>query len=688
VAQQDRGAVLVLGAILMVTLLTFAAIAVDLSSAYLQGQRLQRAADAAALAGAQEWQRTTNADGTTPTAEQRKAAAESQAAFLLRQSGFDPDRYDVTVDVTQGRASVSVTDRNPNQVLLGVFGGRKSIVTRAAKALMTACATCKTQKLELASMAFGVSATGRGDGFSPAVVSGDRLYAVNHHAWDTQRTIQCISRMTQAWCPGYTSGNRFPGAGTSGAAGLYTSHISPAVYVSARGELWFAAQSTTSWGMFCWAIDPDSSVNDAPCSDVNPLGGTDIGRLWLRADARVSDPALARTGNSFESVRGAYPNLVGGKLWAMGDDLRMYCVDPASETKSCGSFATATASLTPAVTLWAANGGTQPMDTEVLGTSIYTIMRPRGSTGTTRPADTVIDCFDTATSAPCSGFGAGGAATLNANEGGYLTVFPHRAANGSVDGMCAWGYNAITCVAMDGSALTDANLTAGLITGLRCQPMRETSIEVAGAMRTYFPLGYCHGVTNGRTGNPVNGRGFCWNWATSSSCGTRVWGQTDLAGKANGGTRDYGYVVDGRPEIGYCILGLGDASYWWSFRPEDMLPCDRAVDYVPIVPCRCEDGQDGQRWGVFSMPAEDVARFSNLRLLVLESTAPDAVKYGEINVKRDYPNGVIDLDQVLSAQARSRPKLWIALAGEYTDAGVTGKVTASIDTKARAALTE
>src|SRR5918993_962799 len=52
--QRDRGAVLVWTAIVLVVLIGFAGLAIDFGYAYYTGQKLQNAADGAALAGAHQ----------------------------------------------------------------------------------------------------------------------------------------------------------------------------------------------------------------------------------------------------------------------------------------------------------------------------------------------------------------------------------------------------------------------------------------------------------------------------------------------------------------------------------------------------------------------------------------------------------------------------------------------------------
>ena len=97
----EGGYILVLMSLLMLPLLAVAGFATDVGSWYVQGSKLQRAADAAALAGV-VWM---------PDLE----AAENAAHTALVKNGFDPDddRYDVEVArVGPSRLQVTVRDTN------------------------------------------------------------------------------------------------------------------------------------------------------------------------------------------------------------------------------------------------------------------------------------------------------------------------------------------------------------------------------------------------------------------------------------------------------------------------------------------------------------------------------------------------------------------------------------------------
>src|SRR5690606_17306949 len=84
----DGGYVLALSGLLLVPLLAFTGLAVDLGAWYARAAELQRAVDAAALAGV-----TALPQGETPAVD--------MAIAVLRQNGFDVDDPDIDFSYSQ-----------------------------------------------------------------------------------------------------------------------------------------------------------------------------------------------------------------------------------------------------------------------------------------------------------------------------------------------------------------------------------------------------------------------------------------------------------------------------------------------------------------------------------------------------------------------------------------------------------
>jgi len=95
----EKGYVLVMSAIIMIPLLAIGGMATDLGSWYAEGSRIQRAADAAALAGV-VWLPDFN-------------TAQTVAIATARANGFDDAAADITVEVVQlsdSELQVNITD--------------------------------------------------------------------------------------------------------------------------------------------------------------------------------------------------------------------------------------------------------------------------------------------------------------------------------------------------------------------------------------------------------------------------------------------------------------------------------------------------------------------------------------------------------------------------------------------------
>ena len=106
----ERGYVLIMSALLMLPLLAFAGFAIDVGAWYVHANRMQRAADAAALAGV-VWM---------PNDER----AETVALDTAKANGFDDAAADITVTVTpvgSRRLRVRITDTDSPMYLSSIF---------------------------------------------------------------------------------------------------------------------------------------------------------------------------------------------------------------------------------------------------------------------------------------------------------------------------------------------------------------------------------------------------------------------------------------------------------------------------------------------------------------------------------------------------------------------------------------
>jgi len=123
--RSDRGIALPMTALVLVPLLAAAALAVDVGGWYARAAQIQRAADAAALAG-------------VTYLPQGVARAQQEAERVAERNGFDPDADGITVVVAQvtgttNRLRVSITVDEAPQTFSGMF--RDDVpITRSAVA--------------------------------------------------------------------------------------------------------------------------------------------------------------------------------------------------------------------------------------------------------------------------------------------------------------------------------------------------------------------------------------------------------------------------------------------------------------------------------------------------------------------------------------------------------------------------
>ncbi len=132
VPRDERGAILVLAALLLVAMLTMAAIVVDLANARQQRRQSQAVADAAALAAAQDLPDPTKVVATVKSYVQRDFGLGSSAWNGCQ----DPDRLENLPDLTSSNQCISIDEsfsrvrvRVPDKSVATYFGGVIGVTT-------------------------------------------------------------------------------------------------------------------------------------------------------------------------------------------------------------------------------------------------------------------------------------------------------------------------------------------------------------------------------------------------------------------------------------------------------------------------------------------------------------------------------------------------------------------------------
>lgn len=126
VVGSEKGVVMVIAALMLLSLLAVTALTVDVGQVYLTRSRLQKAADAAALAGAQSLAMTRD-----------ETEAESVAAQYIDWNAESPYGFSVEPDAGSGQVTVDMT-KEVKFVFAPAIGYRNTIVNVSATAAASA----------------------------------------------------------------------------------------------------------------------------------------------------------------------------------------------------------------------------------------------------------------------------------------------------------------------------------------------------------------------------------------------------------------------------------------------------------------------------------------------------------------------------------------------------------------------
>lgn len=137
----------------------------------------------------------------------------------------------------------------------------------------------------------------------------------------------------------------------------------------------------------------------------------------------------------------------------------------------------------------------------------------------------------------------------------------------------------------------------------------------------------------------------CWNWNAGGADGGPC---TDGAGDSIVTNNPFTSAGDAFP-YGFnqisdrCVLGLGHKAVFFSFNPVGFGPCVDVQITTDIIPCDCEDENAGSRWGAVTLPAGLLA---DVTLLEATITLPDGTAFpigGATTVDLLATDGVLDL---------------------------------------------
>ncbi len=614
-AREERGAILILTALVMIILLLIAALATDLGAWYRQGQEQQRAADVASLNGVQAHDASLKAyydangvTGYSSLTDPQKADAEDQAfqdavnsvLGALAAGGMNitdvpvittaipPAESTATVTAVDG-TSIVITRTATNAITVNVgrqgdqyfsnFVRDAPEITREGSAVISNCNADCSRDIELIPPFPAFDAIGKGDGWGP-ILHENEVWALNHHlSAPSQGNIVCMNRDTESFCD---HGDVSPGLYSFGT--LQTANRSQPEYIK-DGKIFFPSRDSAlgQIGLACFDME-------------------------ARAFCANRFEGLLSSGNA------AWPNTIqivgpwewNGNLYMLAQDGQLGCVNPDTMT-ACGIWDTDGVGyghgLFSSVTYgW---GGLD-------GDRLYLVTMPDNQH--------VYHCWNLATQSSCWG----GVQTWNHGHNrhtgaGYAWNFLHRDTGGNVNGICTIrsNGNGSFCVNSAGSSTWVPTAMESFF-----RPRSSSWMGAAhdftlfnGDIRTFFTGGTGNGVAGNNT--------LCWDWSTANNCGAA--NHQTLSG-AN--LAPYGLARASET----CLVGLGHTSRFFTIDVNTMETCDDTVVSTDVYPCTCGDGSE--RYGVLELPEE---------MKSVLASANATVTGGGTTITGDLLNGPFDL---------------------------------------------
>ena len=640
-SRQERGAVLVLTALVMLLLLFIAAFATDLGAWYRQGQEQQRAADVGALNGIQAYDRGVKgifeANGVNSWSELEalnpdllvvaEAAGMREAVDtvigLLEASGLqftdsgtgtiatDPtnpadsstwtviatDRTIVTItrtfepvedfagNITQVR-SISVDVQAPGEQYFSNLLRDAPEITRAAQSTLSNCGADCSVDIPIEPPFRGFDATGNGDGWAPLLRGDSEIWAVNHHSNNKTGapvgSIICMDRTTETFCD-----FSYPGGAGKGLVPLTTfrTHTRPTDLIdNDRDKIFFTA-----------ARQPGGTSNRVTPTESGLACFDMAARDWCSTQFTALWPQTVR--NDTNAVG---PMLYDGKLYIVAHDGELACVDPDTMAE-CGRWELPSAAH-PNIPAIDSRGKTNNI--ELVGSKLLISLNLANG-------HTAFDCVDLAASpspSPCwSTLRSTSTPANGVRRFTYLSMSP----SGVPTGIC-------TVHTSGGNACADIN--TGVISD---QPALGTFLDnnlgddwigdsfavvSGGEVRTFF-------------GGGKDDITLCWDWKAGSDCGIHV---------HDGLVQPYAFAQVTED----CVIGLGDRAVFFTLTVDTLETCTGSSVSTTITPCTCADGS--LRYGALDLPIE---------LKNVLDTAHATITGGGLTITGDLLAGPLDLSQ-------------------------------------------
>lgn len=634
--RSERGAILILTAVVMIVLLLIAAFAVDLGAWYRQGQEQQRAADIGSLNGIQGYDEALDAEFAAKSAtsfdelandverEDAERAAMLAALDAITGSlaagginvsstptllvGVPPadsvatvtadDGTVITITRTDGSIVVS-TSRTGDQYFSNFVRDAPEI-TRSGTAKISSCNAICERDIELTPPFQGFDAAGSGDGYRPLVDRDNgRVWLINH-LWDARdyaafdyfSDVVCMDIEQQAICNDWQPLSKQ----------FYGNMMPDEVIDHGRSRLYYPGMGQS--------VTPVNGRMLGTCDDYNIATDCEFFIACVDTANRGHCPPTKISDGAW----GGGPWMVNDNLFAVDGDGYMYCIEPdliGTANPWCAGYG--------------ANGRTTAaVGNVVAGTSDRSLIL--GATLGSQDHKLIIyhansnkfHCWNTLSHSDC--FGAVDAGFDERSTSKAASRFYRYNTSGDKVGWC-----------LTRSGHLDYSTTG---------PVRHTCVNESGVVNSNDPIPNLSNSQSGRTWNqfhtwhgengearmffsnysPVyndaadSGVISCYDWTTQNMCSIPT---TDA-----GSDFDFYSFAEFSED---CLVAVGDVSKFYTFSPLTGEICTSSSVETAIQPCDCNDGSDEKRWGVLGLPLSFLEVLDSAHAFILDPTDGDKI---------------------------------------------------------------
>lgn len=655
--EDDRGAILILTALVMLLLLFIAAFATDLGAWYRQGQAQQQAADVTSLNGVQAYDREVQAylesfgqntvwndlsDAEREEGEERAMLAVVNTVIgLLETNGLsfsdpEPDSLILAIPPNmlgdESIATITADDGTVVRIIRGVVEVNGHLVSTvrveisapgqqfisgllrdaptiesAAESTVSNCGAECEEEVTIDPPFTGFNAGGSGDGTSPLLFGNDQVWAVNHHSNRPVGIgdIVCLDRESQTFCD--TDGNGISD-GLFPLTGYHTAVFPNELLAEDVGKIYFAATRISDFqaGVGCFDV-----VRGNFCT-------TEFLPLFPGGDG--SEPFSS-------SATGVFRH--GTNVWVTSHFGTISCVtmsaDPSGGMTSCGTHETAAFGQfsIPALTY---TGDNRISWGTVRGDQLFAMNRNRFNAP-------VMHCFDFSDQQPCNNWStatllANGDATRGSAQDGTALAFEYYDTAGDFIGICA------TRRANDNTRCVNTN-------GVEIDAPPGIKASVQGVGGGFVGQAYVWQgkrlFLNGGAADTI----ACYDFENEETCAQAPNGVIQTSTIATQEVKDQNVIeladgVNGNDGLiepyqlaevtSECLIGLGDESVFFSLSPTLLTGCVDTITSTLIEPCLCT-GTGIPNWAAIQLPQDLLDSVNSLEATARDATPGTTAEY-------------------------------------------------------------